>query len=111
MPSEVWMPTAVQILEADQRVRAALTRSLSTAKNSTSDDYYIQYFGFLINNQQVIFANGVHEVAADEYLPTRWHSTPMVICDLGRAGFRAEYNVRSKSLGDIRFSEEYLSTP
>lgn len=106
-PSGVWIPSTLQIVEVDQRVRAALNRSLLTDQIAKPDDYYIQYFGLIMDGRQVIFANGVHEVAARGYLPSRWHSTPMVICDLGRAGFRTEYDTALGQLGDLQFAEEY----
>jgi hypothetical protein len=106
-PSGAWIPSTSQAVEADRRVRAALARSLSTDHIAEPGDYYIQYLGLIMEGRQVIFANGVHEVAARGYLPSRWHSTPMVICDLGRAGFRTEYDPITRQLGDLRFAEEY----
>lgn len=106
-PSGVWIPSTVQIVEVDQRVRAALNRSLLNDLIAKSNDYYIQYYGLIMDGRQVIFANGVHEVAARGYLPSRWRSTLMVICDLGRAGFRTEYDAATGQLRDLQFAEEY----
>lgn len=109
-PSGVWIPPTAQVMEVDSRVRTALTQSLSTDQIAEPDDYYIQYFGLVLGGRRVIFANGVHAVAARGYLPNRWQSMPMVICDLGRAGFRTEYDTTTRQLGDLRFAEEYLPT-
>jgi hypothetical protein len=63
-----------------------------------------------MDGRRVIFANGVHTVAARGYLPSRWQETPIVICDLGRAGFRAEYDTVARQLGDLRFAEQYVAS-
>jgi len=111
VPSGLWTPSRVQITEVDRRVRASLASSLSTTPHvGNSDDYYIQYLGLVMNGRKVILANGVHEVGARSYLPSRWRSTLMVICDLGRGGFRMEYDVKTRQWGEIRFAEAYGPT-
>lgn len=109
-PSGVWSPRSVEVVAVDRQVRIALASALLTDQVADADDYYIQYFGLVMDGRQVIFANGVHEVAARGYLPDRWHSAPMVICDLGRAGFRTEYDTGRRQLAELRFAEEYPPT-
>ena len=109
--SETWTPTSSQLAEADRQTRTALASALSDGPTLSTDDYYVQYFGVVIRGRQMMFANGIHEVAARGSPSDQWRAEPLVICDIGRAGFQTEYDVVAKRVGAIRFAEAYLPTP
>jgi hypothetical protein len=105
-PSGVWDPTVERVAEVDLKVRIQLESNLS-GMEVDSQDYYIQYMGLILSGRQVILANGVHAAMARNYLPDLWRSRLIVICDLGRGGFRSEYDVENGRLGNLTFSEQF----
>ena len=109
--SGTWTPTYDQVADADRRVRATLASSFESDSPLNLDLFYIQYFGLIDNGQRVLFVNGVHEVAARGSPDAQWLSAPLVICDIGRAGFQAEYELSTRQVGMIRFAEAYTATP
>lgn len=106
-PTGIWLPSRATVDSLDRTVRDALAETLESVPELKAEDYYIQYVGLTMGDGAVILVNGVHEVAARVYFPSQWQVRLMVICDIGRAGFRSEYDVSARHLRGLQFSESY----
>lgn len=108
-----WTPDSQLVRQVDPIVR----RAVDAARRDRGDrvtirgsDYYVQYFGIVVEGHQFIYVNGVHRVLATNMLrepETELAHAPVVVCDAGFGAFQTEFDLQTKQLGPIRFESTY----
>jgi len=107
--SGTWTPSAVHVRLLETQLTDALRATLGTSAQVRAEDYYFQLFGVISRGRQVILVNGFHNsirTGATEH-PDDWMRSPVVVCDTGIGSFQANYDVKGRRLGELRFFSKF----
>lgn len=104
-----WTPPRRVTERLDEQIRRNLQRSLVSDSILDAEDYLFQYFGVVVHEQRVVFINGLHEIVVTSFVADReaWKQEPVVVCDVGKAGFQVDYDVQTLVLSPLRFDPGY----
>lgn len=104
-----WTPPRRVTGRLDMQIRRTLQGSLVSDSVLNAKDYLFQYFGVVVHEQRMVFINGLHEIVVTSFVGEKdaWKQEPVVVCDVGKAGFQADFDVQSLVLSPLRFDPGY----
>ena len=75
--------------------------SLLQANSMKTKDYWFQFAAHIQGKQRLIYVNAF---IPDSYSREHWKTTPIIVCDGGKAFWGAEYNVSSGKFQSLSFN-------
>ncbi len=89
--SGYWMPTDIQLFQAERFIRAYVTEN-ERDKSKVIDEHKRQYYGIVEGDQKIIFCYFIRHT---EHFPN-WKSEPVIVVDKkGEDVWALEYNIET----------------
>lgn len=115
--SGYWRPSEKDVRQLERYLPtlldSALARVSPVTRTVAQEEYIRQYVGIVRGDRRTIYVNGFHSSFEREFdgpwfvvkiWGSRWEHQPVVVCDGGAAFFGIEYDIQSRSFGDIQFN-------